>query len=150
RPIAGSQLHEALQAIERFKGGEELQSEFAHAVPRKDISESGDYNLSGDRYKVAELSDMSEWPAVTLGELAAIDNGNAFKSSEYVDSGARVIRITNVQAGKIVDDSPKYMDIGRLAEFAKYELFQDDLLMSLTGNVGRVGLIGNELLPALL
>lgn len=150
RAITGDQFPEALETIEKFKAGEEFASEFVHTVLRSEIAESGDYNLSGDRYKVAELSGMSEWPAITLGELAVIDNGNAFKSSEYVDSGARVIRITNVQTGKIVDDSPKYMDIGRLAEFAKYELFPNDLLMSLTGNVGRVGLIGNDLLPALL
>ena len=150
RPIAGNQLAEALQVIERFKNGIELQTEFAHSVSRKEITESGDYNLSSDRYKVAELSGESDWPAVNLGEISSIDNGNAFKSSEYVDSGARVIRITNVQKGTIVDESPKYIDISRLTEFSKYELFQSDLLMSLTGNVGRVGLIDNDMLPALL
>ena len=338
REIAGSQFPEALQAIERFKHGEELQTEFAHAVPRSEIAESGDYNLSGDRYKVSragelvtfplvelgddklfviesggtpsskeesywgkgynwatlvdlpasnritcidktertitenglknssakllpedtvlissratigrvaiatkplatnqgfknvvvkdreavlpkyvayiissmtkQLSDLAtggtfaefsksalssvkiplppietqreivaeldgyqriidaaqtiiksykptmdikpEWEVVKLGDVAKIDNGNAFKSSEYVDRGARVIRITNVQKGHIVDAQPKYMALDRMHEFRKYELFADDLLMSLTGNVGRVGLYPSSMLPGLL
>lgn len=91
------------------------------------------------------------WPIVKLGEVAAVDNGNAFKSSEYVDSGARVIRITNVQKGEIVDDNPKFMSADRVrSEFAKYTLNSGDLLMSLTGNVGRVGIINDNMLPALL
>ena len=52
RPIAGDQFPEALeQVIEQFKNGEEIKSELAHAVTREQIAESGDYNLSGDRYK---------------------------------------------------------------------------------------------------
>jgi len=90
------------------------------------------------------------WDLVPLGAVANIDNGNAFKSSEYVDSGARVIRITNVQKGTIVDAQPKYLSLDRLPEFKKYELFENDLLMSLTGNVGRVGLYPAILLPGLL
>lgn len=91
-----------------------------------------------------------EWPKKEIGHIAEIDNGNAFKSSEYVDSGARVIRITNVQKGEIVDAQPKYLDVSRIKEFARYELFEDDLLMSLTGNVGRVGLYPASMVPGLL
>ncbi len=149
RKVAGDQFPEALEAIERFKNGEELQAEFAHVVKRSAIAESGDYNLSGDRYKaVADV--LSDYELVALGDLVAIDNGNAFKSSEYVDDGARVMRITNVQKGEIVDDSPKFMALSRIGEFSKYELHPKDLLMSLTGNVGRVGVIDRDLLPALL
>lgn len=91
------------------------------------------------------------WPIVKLGDITAVDNGNAFKSSEYVGSGARVIRITNVQKGEIVDDNPKFMSADRVkSEFAKYALNSGDLLMSLTGNVGRVGVINDSMLPALL
>lgn len=91
-----------------------------------------------------------DWEMVELGKWAKIDNGNAFKSSEYVDAGARVIRITNVQKGTIVDSQPKYVAIERMHEFKKYELFEYDLLMSLTGNVGRVGLYPKAMLPGLL
>ncbi len=45
---------------------------------------------------------------VKITDFCNISNGFAFKSEEYVnDNGARVIRITNVQKGKIVDNDPK-------------------------------------------
>lgn len=149
RKTVGSQFPEALEVIQKFQAGEEVQSELAHTVSRQQITESGDYNLGGDRYKTA-ITASSEHQMIPLGEVVAIDNGNAFKSSEYTNQGARVIRITNVQKGKIVDDSPRYIDASRLPEFTKYELFVNDLLMSLTGNVGRTGEIQQDLLPALL
>ena len=75
RPIAGSQFPDALQAIDRYKSGEELQSEFAHAVPRKEIAESGDYNLSGERYKASQVYEHSDFPVVSLGEIVKISTG---------------------------------------------------------------------------
>ena len=87
---------------------------------------------------------------VQLKEIASVLNGFAFKSKEYVDSGFRIIRITNVQKGIIRDDDPKFVHQGRVEEFQKYMLEKGDILMSLTGNVGRVGIIDDTLLPAAL
>lgn len=85
-----------------------------------------------------------------LGEIAKILNGFAFKSQEYVEEGIRVIRIANVQKGFVSDDSPKFIALGREKEFEKYMLNNGDVLISLTGNVGRVGIIKEDFLPAAL
>lgn len=85
-----------------------------------------------------------------LGNLVEISNGFAFKSSKYVNSGIRVIRITNVQKGRVEDNDPKYYDTGTLSELGRYLIEAGDILMSLTGNVGRVGLFPKELTPAYL
>ena len=77
-------------------------------------------------------------------------NGFAFQSKQYVSKGIKVIRITNVQDGYIVDNDPKYYPIEMLQELDKYILCEGDLLMSLTGNVGRVGLLPKNMLPAAL
>ena len=90
------------------------------------------------------------WVYKKLGEVCAVLNGFAFKSGKYTDSGTRVIRITNVQKGFIVDDDPKYYPSREMQNLNQYELRENDLLMSLTGNVGRVGLLQKELLPAAL
>ena len=87
---------------------------------------------------------------VRLGDLAKVLNGYAFKSKEYTSQGIRIIRITNVQKGCIKDDNPKYVEAGRKDEFSRYMLESGDILISLTGNVGRVGVINKELLPAAL
>lgn len=88
--------------------------------------------------------------SIILGEICDVLNGYAFKSEKYTTQGYRVIRITNVQKGVIVDDDPKYYSPEDMELLKKYELFENDILVSLTGNVGRVGIVGNSLLPAAL
>lgn len=83
-----------------------------------------------------------------LGNIVKITNGFAFKSSEYSESGGRVIRITNVQKGIIEDNNPKFYPENLLSKLNPYKISEGDILMSLTGNVGRVGRFPKDLLPA--
>ncbi len=85
---------------------------------------------------------------VRLGDYIDITNGYAFKSSSYVDKGIRVMRITNVQKGRITDESPKYYPEETKNELGKYLINEGEILMSLTGNVGRVGRLPAAYLPA--
>ena len=91
-----------------------------------------------------------DWTYKKLGDICEVINGFAFKSEKYVDKGIRVMRITNVQKGTIVDNDPKYYPNEEAPNIRQYLLNENDLLMSLTGNVGRVGLLQKELLPAAL
>ena len=86
---------------------------------------------------------------IKIGDACDILNGYAFKSENYVDSGIRIIRISNVQKGYIEDNAPAFYSLDT-AGMDKFMLEQGDLLMSLTGNVGRVAILGKELLPAAL
>ncbi len=86
---------------------------------------------------------------VKLGELCEILNGYAFKSENYVNQGIRIIRIANVQKGFIEDNTPAFYSMNSI-DLEKYMLKEGDLLMSLTGNVGRVALLSREFLPAAL
>lgn len=86
-----------------------------------------------------------------IGEICDILNGYAFKSSRYINNkGIRVIRITNVQKGYIEDAEPKFYPEKEMNEIKKFMLEDGDLLISLTGNVGRVALIDKSMLPAAL
>jgi type I restriction enzyme S subunit len=90
------------------------------------------------------------WMARAIGELCDIQNGYAFKSKDYVHDGFRVIRIGNVQNGRIIDKLPKFLPTSFSKEYGEYELHEGDILISLTGDVGRVGKIASDLLPAML
>ena len=90
------------------------------------------------------------WEECALKDIVEIQNGYAFKSSLYSNNGVRVIRITNVQDGYIMDDSPKYYPLSHMDGLEDYMLKGNDLLMSLTGNVGRVAMMPAGLLPAAL
>ena len=90
------------------------------------------------------------WIKCPLSHLVYVLNGYAFKSQKYVEDGIRVIRIANVQDGYIEDDKPVFYPYETQNEISNYMLDAGDLLISLTGNVGRVALLTEDLLPAAL
>jgi type I restriction enzyme M protein len=134
------------ETIESFIGSSGKGS----LVPKEKIAETDDYNLSADKYAISFETGNTKWSTVELGSVTEILNGYAFKSENYVDSGVRVIRITNVQKGKIVDNNPKFYPLDTIEPIERFKLKEGDLLISLTGNVGRVGILPKDLLPAAL
>ena len=91
------------------------------------------------------------WITTQLDDLAEIKNGYAFKSSKYVSSnGVRIIRIANVQDGYIEDKMPQFYPFEEMKTLEDFMLIEGDMLMSLTGNVGRVGILKEKFLPAAL
>ena len=86
---------------------------------------------------------------IKIKDICEILNGYAFKSENYVDSGIRVIRIANVQKGYIEDSTPAFYPLDS-SGLERYILEEGDLLMSLTGNVGRVAILEKDMLPAAL
>ncbi len=87
---------------------------------------------------------------IRLKDACKILNGFAFKSSKYVDSGIRIIRIANVQKGYVEDEKPAFYPDSEEPLIRDYMLEENDLLLSLTGNVGRVALLDKKWLPAAL
>jgi type I restriction enzyme S subunit len=83
-----------------------------------------------------------EWESGRVGDLIRILSGFAFKSSSFVESGKyRLITIKGVQDGYLeltnsdrIDELPEQMP-----EFCKLQI--GDILLSLTGNVGRCCLV---------
>jgi type I restriction enzyme S subunit len=89
------------------------------------------------------------WVEHTLGDLIEIQNGYAFKSNDYTDAGYFVIRITNVQDGEITLANPRFIKLAD-KKLERFILNDGDILISLTGNIGRVGIIQEDQLPAVL
>ena len=91
---------------------------------------------------------MLEWKK--LSDVCAVLNGFSFKSQYYSPTGVRVIRISDVQSGFISDKDKVYYPVEKVDEFKKYNLNEGDIVMSLTGNPGRVAIIENDSLPCAL
>ena len=92
----------------------------------------------------------SDWARRKLNDLVEVQNGYAFSSKEYSDSGHFLMRIGNVQNGLITTSDPKFVRIPANDPLQRFTLKSGDVLVSLTGNVGRVGVIKEEHLPAAL
>jgi len=79
---------------------------------------------------------------IALSEIIDFENGFAFQSSTYLSEGAyRIITIKNVQDGRIDSDGSAYINAlpPRMKSGCKLRI--GDALLSLTGNVGRVGIV---------
>ncbi len=146
-PIKQNDLPEVLKIINEYRDGKDVSGyERAMVVSKERIAENN-YDLTAAKYIEKETREC-KYEMVKLGDVCELLNGYAFKSELYTDTGIRVMRITNVQKGEIVDDNPKFYPLDKQTEIQNYMLRENDLLVSLTGNVGRVGLLPKELLPA--
>lgn len=79
---------------------------------------------------------------VPLSDIMSFDNGFPFQSGTYLSSGRyRVITIKNVQDGYIDSEGAAFIDKVPLKMKPNCVLHVGDVLLSLTGNVGRVGIV---------
>ena len=90
------------------------------------------------------------WQTKKLGDLVEVQNGYAFSSKDYSQSGHFLMRIGNVQNGHISTADPKFIKLPSDGSLKRFVLYEGDILVSLTGNVGRVGVMREEHLPAAL
>ena len=80
-----------------------------------------------------------EWEVKRLGEIAQLKNGFSFQSSTYTPLGQfKVVTIANVQDGHM--DASQCNMIAKLPRELQshHRLQRGDILISMTGNVGRV------------
>ena len=83
-----------------------------------------------------------EWKNGKVSDLIKILSGYAFKSSSFVESGKyRLITIKGVQDGYLeLNNADKIEEVpDRMPDFCKLEI--GDIILSLTGNVGRCCLV---------
>ena len=145
--IEGSEISKKIELIQDFynnKKSQDLQN-----INKKDILDTDDIIFNFNRYIKKDANKTKH--LVKLGDVVDVLNGFAFESKNYSNSGYRVLRITNVQKGQIVDNNPRFhLKLKKDNEHKKFNIEENEILVSLTGNVGRVGMVEKNLLPAYL
>lgn len=96
------------------------------------------------------------WKVVSIGDIAKLQGGFAFKSSEFTDSGIPIVKIKNVHFQNIDWDDITYIALHREQEFKNYSLKEGDVLIAMTrpvikslNNIKTV-VVAKKDLPALL
>lgn len=95
------------------------------------------------RFKADDGSEFPDWEEKRLGKIGSLLNGYPFNNSDYVDGGRyNIITIGNVTGDKYIHLTDKNNKIDRIPENISehQKLKKNDILISLTGNVGRVSL----------
>jgi type I restriction enzyme M protein len=91
REIDKNDLPLALEIVKEYKTalkeGKEIklndeQGEIAHLVAKDKIAESGDYNLSGDRYKEVVNFANQKWPLVAVSDICDLGRGRVISKKD--------------------------------------------------------------------
>lgn len=98
------------------------------------------------------ISPLEEFPMIPLEEVAELKGGYAFKSTDYTDKGAFVLRTLNIGAnGSIGRENAVFIDENRVPEFERFNLVEWDTVFVMVGaTLGKTGLVRSCDLPALL
>jgi type I restriction enzyme S subunit len=82
------------------------------------------------------------WRVGSLGEIADLQGGYAFKSSSWTESGVPVIKIGSVKPGFVDLTQVSYVDASTAETIPdEYRIPAGSLVVGLTGYVGQVGLV---------
>ena len=80
------------------------------------------------------------WKQTTLSEICEMQNGYAFKSSEWTDSGIPVIKIGSIQSKILTVEGNGFVSEDNLSLRSNFVLNDGDIAIGLTGAyVGKVG-----------
>lgn len=80
------------------------------------------------------------WEKTTLSEICEMQNGYAFKSSEWTDSGIPVIKIGSIQSKILTVEGNGFVSEDNLSLRSNFVLNDGDIVIGLTGAyVGKVG-----------
>ncbi|MBX6361887.1 MAG: restriction endonuclease subunit S, partial [Acidobacterium ailaaui] len=149
RPIDKNDLPDALNVIreyiEKVKNGkaDEFKPEdkpcSALLVKKEKLAENGEYNLTGDRYRVVEKRRNQKWPMVRLGEVCEeIKSGFACGKSEQDTGEILHLRPMNISPdGLLIFENSKYISKEDFNE--EYNIKSDDVLFNNTNSKELVG-----------
>ncbi|HDW3185115.1 TPA: restriction endonuclease subunit S [Escherichia coli] len=86
------------------------------------------------------------YPVCPILDGADFISGYAFKSNDFIDSGHPVIKIKNIQSGKVTIADSQYVSTETVRKLDKFKLSDRDVLIAMTGqgSVGRVGRLSCE------
>ncbi len=87
RTSTKNDLPQALEILQKWQVGEKFESKLVSYIDKTKIGENGDYNLSGDRYRVATDYSKAKWPMVQLGEICEVNAGQSPDGQFYNECG---------------------------------------------------------------
>lgn len=152
REITNNDLPKALEILDKWKKSEKVDEKIVTYVEKAKIAESGDYNLSGDRYRVVTDYSNAKWPMVKFEEICELGRGFAFKSEDYIKEGILNFRVTNIGNDGLPDlSNSKYLPAAFLKKYEQYQLQEGDFMIVMVGaTTGKIGVVTKNILPALL
>jgi len=121
-------------------------------VSKKKIRESGDWNLSGERYKVNERTSNSNIPLAPIREISTLVTKGSTPTTygyKYIPEGINFVKIESILDNGFFNII-KFQHISDEAnlKLKRSILVKDDVLFSIAGALGKVAVVDKSILPA--
>ncbi len=134
REIKKNDIPDIVNIVKAYQESEDVSDNpIVTLADKKRICEQ-DYILVGERYKQDRMID-SKWEMVKLGDLCDLQNGYAFKSSDYIDcSNTLNFRMSNIRPDGNVDleYAKKHLPNEYAEKFPEYILSSGDVVIAMT------------------
>lgn len=94
-----------------------------------------------------------EWITVTIDDAIVVGRGFAFKSESYVESGLKIVRVTNISDSGDIDLKTNcvFVSVESVETYKNYYLQDGDVLLVMVGaTAGKLGFVTPQNLPSLL
>ncbi|MDC9509386.1 restriction endonuclease subunit S [Pseudoalteromonas sp. Angola-4] len=134
--IIDTLIEKQQQLIKLLK--EKRQAVISHAVT-KGIPNKEHSNVPMKDSGVEWLGEVPEhWVVTKLKYLSSIQGGYAFSSDSFTEEGVQILRIGNVYQNRLaLERQPIFVPHKMLNELSDFKVQQNDILMSLTGTLGK-------------
>ncbi len=90
------------------------------------------------------------WTSLSLGDVASVQGGFAFKSNSFADVGVPIVRMSNLKKGKLALIDAARVPFDVVEALHKFRLDAGDLLLGLTGSIENYALVEAGDLPCYL
>ena len=141
RASTKNDLPMTLEILNKWNIGEKVENKLVTYVEKSKIAENGDYNLSGDRYRVATDYTNAKWPMVRLGEVAQFIRGITFSAKDHATNEEDFILVATTKAAQA--DGIHFKDLVKIKPnmVKKEETFlrSGDILISVANSANLLG-----------
>ncbi len=145
-PQAGAEIAEYLRRLRARESVEEFAPTLGIVVPKEKIAASGDYNLSGERYREGEARNHS-FPLVAIGDEAyfRVESGGTPKSGveDYWSGGIPWATLVDLPPSNFITQltsTQRTISEKGLRESSAKMIPANSVIVSTRATVGRIGI----------
>src|SRR5690606_32357842 len=117
------------------------ETPIAHLVPKAEIAKNGDFNLSGERYKITKVQNHSNFRK--LGDIRDFKRGpfgGSLKKEIFVENGIAVYEQNHAIYNQF-EDFRYFISDDKFQEMHGFEVKVNDIIMSCSGTMGKVAIV---------
>lgn len=145
REIKKNDLPAALDLLEQFKAGKEINSPLASIVEKEKIRENGEYNLTAGRYQNDICFNDCKYDFVKIGDIAEYIRGITFAKKDQIYDGdiSAALPVATTKAAQ--EDGVRHNDLyfipKTLLKSDRQILRDGDILISIANSLSLLGRI---------